>query len=191
MKIKNSFKKIQKVLTSRKGITPIISVILLLMMTIAIAGLAFTFLNRIQGDIENQTTANVQDFLGDTASGLRIDGVTLSECEPTGGPFTEASLTVFFRNTGTNTANNIRLFVDEVFITGALKTSLDPGDSFDFTGDATVGTISAFEITTLQCQENNFEGETVTIRLTSDEGIFESSFTLNCLNEVLVNICGT
>ena len=85
-----------------KGITPVIAVILLLLVTIAIVGFAFGFFQRIFGlsgaGVENQTTSVIQR----TAQTINIDNVGA------------AKNNVTIRNTGTvdiNANTEINVFV--------------------------------------------------------------------------------
>jgi flagellin-like protein len=76
----------------KKGITPIIAIILLLMMTVAVAGAAFFWLSRIQ----NQLQGGVESFQGtmmtQVASKLDVVGADYDN--------NTAHLTLFFQNTG-------------------------------------------------------------------------------------------
>jgi flagellin-like protein len=76
---------------SQKGITPIIAIILLLMMTVAVAGAAFFWLSRIQ----NQLQGGVESFQGTmmTQIASKVD-VLDADYIDTG------NLTIFFQNNG-------------------------------------------------------------------------------------------
>jgi len=75
-----------------KGITPIIAIILLLMMTVAVAGAAFFWLSRIQ----NQLQGGVESYQSTifTSMSSRIDVLTVDYND------THSNLTIIFQNTG-------------------------------------------------------------------------------------------
>jgi flagellin-like protein len=77
---------------NQKGITPIIAIILLLMMTVAVAGAAFFWLSRIQ----NQLQGGVESYQGTifTQMASSIDVVDADYNN------SNTYLTMFFRNTG-------------------------------------------------------------------------------------------
>lgn len=79
---------------SKKGISPIIAVILLLMMTVAVAGAAFFWLSRIQGQLQG----GVESFQGRVFENIatKVDVID-ADYLLSGG--TE-NLTIFFHNTG-------------------------------------------------------------------------------------------
>src|SRR3989344_69148 len=106
-----------------KGITPIIAVILLLMMTIAIAGLAYTWLQRtqvaIQSGVENTTTT----LLGGLKVNLKVEGYNTT-CTAASSV---VSVRVYGRNAGTEPAKNLQLYVADGLLSGASNTTLNPG----------------------------------------------------------------
>ncbi len=79
------------IISGQKGITPIIAIILLLMMTVAVAGAAFFWLSRIQ----NQLQGGVESFQGTlmTQIASKVDVVDADYNNNT-------NLTIFFQNTG-------------------------------------------------------------------------------------------
>ncbi len=76
----------------KRGITPIIAIILLLMMTVAVAGAAFFWLSRIQ----NQLQGGVESYQGTifTQMSSRVDVVATDYNAP------DKNLTIIFQNTG-------------------------------------------------------------------------------------------
>jgi len=76
----------------KKGITPIIAIILLLMMTVAVAGAAFFWLSRIQ----NQLQGGVESYQG-TIFTQMSSAVNVVDADYDSG---DANLTIFFQNTG-------------------------------------------------------------------------------------------
>lgn len=75
---------------SQKGITPIIAIILLLMMTVAVAGAAFFWLSRIQ----NQLQGGVESYQGTMMTQIS------SKVDVVDAAFSNNNLTIFFQNTG-------------------------------------------------------------------------------------------
>jgi len=80
------------IINGKKGITPIIAIILLLMMTVAVAGAAFFWLSRIQ----NQLQGGVESFQGTmmTQIASKVDVIDADYSD------TPGNLTIFFQNTG-------------------------------------------------------------------------------------------
>ena len=79
---------------NKKAISPIIAVILLLMMTVAVAGAAFFWLSRIQGQLQGGTESfqgRVFEIIASKVDVLDADYQLVSGTE---------NLTVFFHNTG-------------------------------------------------------------------------------------------
>lgn len=76
----------------KKGITPIIAIILLLMMTVAVAGAAFFWLSRIQ----NQLQGGVESFQGTMMTQI-ASKVDVIDADYDAG---DNNLTIFFQNTG-------------------------------------------------------------------------------------------
>ncbi|MFH1424953.1 MAG: archaellin/type IV pilin N-terminal domain-containing protein [archaeon] len=112
-------------LGNRRGITPIISVILLLMMTIAIAGLAYTWLQGLQTTIEESTENTTTRMLGEMNVELRLDGASGSPISGSG----YCNATVYVRNKGTERADNLQLYVNDLMVVGGNITSLSPGST--------------------------------------------------------------
>jgi flagellin-like protein len=154
-------------ISNRKGITPIISVILLLMMTIAIAGLAYTWLQRMQASVTNQTEESATRMLQGLNTQIRVDGVSLINC--TGS---DANVSIYFRNTGVNTANNLQLYISDQFISEANMTELDPGVSGNFSYEW----VPALE----DVPKNQWNDTYKAVKIASDEGVFESNWKFIC-----------
>ena len=81
-------------INSKKGITPIIAIILLLMMTVAVAGAAFFWLSRIQ----NQLQGGVESFQGTilTQVASSVDVVDVGYINASG----DQNMTIYLQNTG-------------------------------------------------------------------------------------------
>ena len=146
-----------------KGITPIIAVILLLMMTIAIAGLAYTWLQRtqvaIQSGVENTTTT----LLGGLKVNLKVEGYNTT-CTAASSV---VSVRVYGRNAGTEPAKNLQLYVADGLLSGASNTTLNPGVTTSWlaaSGEA--------------C--STWINKTRVVKISSDETSAEKSFTFTC-----------
>src|SRR3990167_8221256 len=119
-----------------KGITPIIAVILLLMMTIAIAGLAYTWLQRTQATIQTSTENTTLTLLAGLKVNLKVEGYN-STCVMGGlagvpvandRPNPNVSIRIYGRNAGTEPAHNVLLYVDDSLLPNVtLNSSLNPG----------------------------------------------------------------
>ena len=95
-------------MNKRKGITPIIAIVLLLMMTVAAGGFAWTFIQSTIDDAQETTAKNMEDM--NTRKVLRViqgqcTGGAGTNCEdtvllpyPTPGDGTEITLSI--KNTG-------------------------------------------------------------------------------------------
>jgi flagellin-like protein len=81
-----------KHLRGKKGITPIIATILLLMMTVAVAGAAFFWLTRIQGQLQGGTESYQGRIFQTMASSVDVVDANYDHDDKT--------LTLFFHNTG-------------------------------------------------------------------------------------------
>ena len=148
---------------NRKGITPIISVILLLMMTIAIAGLAYTWLQRMQTTVQTSSENVSDDLLAGFKVRLDINGYS-ANC--TGGSTDKVNLTVYVKNSGTKDANHIQLYVNDAMQAGANQTVLATGND------------TTFNLTNVLC--SSFINETKIFKVTSDETVSETSFFVRC-----------
>jgi len=58
--------------SKRKGITPVIAIVLLLMMTVAAAGMAYVWIMGLQEDIQEQSNEGVEKQQRDTAAAISI-----------------------------------------------------------------------------------------------------------------------
>ena len=152
-------------ISNRKGITPIISVILLLMMTIAIAGLAYTWLQRMQTSVTNQTEASTTRMLQGMNIQLRVDSVQLWNCSGD-----DANATIYFRNTGGTAANNLQLYVGGKYIVGGNMTKMDAGASENFSYEWVPG------LEDVKDWNNTYRA----VKIASDEGVFESNWKFIC-----------
>jgi len=78
---------------SKKGITPIIAVILLLMMTVAAAGASFYWLIKIQGEMQGGTEQYQEKTFERMASNVNWQGADFNS--------TNEQLTLYLQNVGT------------------------------------------------------------------------------------------
>jgi flagellin-like protein len=108
---------------NRKGITPIISVILLLMMVIAIAGIAYTWLQGMQESIQTSTENTSTELLRAMNVNLRMEGYTYN-CSGSA-----SNVSFFVRNAGSETAHNLNLYVEDEYKPQSAVSSLAGGTS--------------------------------------------------------------
>lgn len=98
-----------------KGLTPVIGIILLLMITISIVGFAFVWFTRVTGIVTNQTGAAIDQQQQQMVQTVQIDSID------------DANDRVHVRNTG---SVNIGANTIAVYINNALRTctswSVDP-----------------------------------------------------------------
>jgi flagellin-like protein len=78
-----------------KGITPIIAIILLLMMTVAIAGSAFFWTSRIQNQMQGGVESYQNTLLTQMASSVKVFDADCSDSDCN-------NLTIFFQNIGSS-----------------------------------------------------------------------------------------
>lgn len=79
---------------SRPGITPVVSIVLLLMMTVALAGAAFNWLDTIQQDFQNQAKQQLE-------TSMDVRGLQCVH-DPDGNPSTDDDeIVLALKNTGT------------------------------------------------------------------------------------------
>src|SRR3989338_7036496 len=154
---------------NRKGITPIIAVILLLMMTIAIAGLAYTWLQRTQTTIQTSTENTTSTLLSGLKVNLKVDGYNIT-CTQTNGKH----IRIYGRNAGTEQAKNLQLYVDDALVSGASNASLNSGVSTTWL----LTNQSSGSGGSQACAD--WINRTRTIKLSSDEATAEKSFTFLC-----------
>lgn len=150
-------------LRNRKGITPIISVVLLLMMTIAIAGLAYTWLQRMEATVQSETENTTQELLGGLKASLSVEGYR-AVCYSSNSA---VEINFFVRNSGTKKVSNLRLYIDDSLTNLTNYTSLPPGNTTNF---ALEGNQSC----------DNWINQTKTIKVTSDKVSTETLFEIKC-----------
>ena len=96
----------------RKGITPVIAIVLLLMMTVAAAGMAYVWIMSIQGDIAQDTAEDLADIQDEKNTRLEI--VTVRNDS-------NGKIELTFKNAGSyvfsaSNAEQIKLYIDGVSI---------------------------------------------------------------------------
>ena len=148
---------------STKGISPIIAIVLLLMMTIAIGGLAYTFIQRFQSNLATSTENQSATTSKQLKVALSIDGYNTT-C---GAASSWLYVRVNVRNAGTEQAKNLQLLVDDQVIMGASNKTLDSGN----------GTTYLLP-TNESCAQ--WVNRTKKFSLQSDQGMTERSFTIGC-----------
>jgi len=80
---------------AKKGISPIIAIILLLMMTVAVAGAAFFWLTRIQNELQGGTSAATTRTFTQLATSIDVIDADYNLVSAT-----QENLSIFFHNTG-------------------------------------------------------------------------------------------
>lgn len=113
----------------RKGLTPIIAVVLLLLMTVAAAGLAYQFVTGTQSDVQEKVKSNVDSQLSASDYAFIIENV--------GKSGTGHAITI--RNTGKAaiTASDLSLYIDGASVAHGLTGSIAAGST---TTTAALGT---------------------------------------------------
>ncbi|HIJ99252.1 TPA: hypothetical protein H1011_00300 [archaeon] len=154
-----------KFFSSKKGITPIISVILLLMMTIAIAGLAYTFLQRMQGTIQTSSENTSLELLGGLNVQLKVEGF-VANCSASTD---KVNITIYIRNAGTEQAEKLQLFVDDALQSGMANDTLAAG---------TVTSYSGGVLDDVSCSE--WVNKTKEVRISSRETSAEKLIKFTC-----------
>ena len=154
---------------NRRGITPIIAIILLLMMTIAIAGIAYTWLQGMQMSIQTSTENTSNTLLEEMNVMLYLDGIT-TECS---AGATQNNTTIYVRNKGTANAKNINLYVNNVLANNGtipLIANLTAGAMFTVNG-------SSAGISQLR---NIAQKSNPLIKAVSDQSVTEAIFKISC-----------
>ena len=103
----------------RKGITPIIAIVLLLMMTVAAFGMTFVWVQKTQGEIQDGVSDEVTNMMGKNAAQFSIESVYN---DSTGG-----LIAVIIRNSGTysfSDGSQFKIYVDGLPTTHDNKRSI-------------------------------------------------------------------
>ncbi|VVB60808.1 Concanavalin A-like lectin/glucanases superfamily protein [uncultured archaeon] len=98
----------------RKAISAVVAIVLLLMMTVAAAGIAYVWTSRIQKGVQDTGTTQTQEIQAQVSSCMSVDGV--------------AGRTVYLRNCGTGTisGNTLLVYIDGLPANGTLAASISP-----------------------------------------------------------------
>jgi len=153
-----------KIMKNNRAITPIISIVLLLMMTIAIAGLGYSWLQRMQVTIQTSSENTSTRLLEDMNVELIIVGYNL-ECNRSFN--NDTNLTFFLRNAGTDGSRNLQLFVDDVYQAGKSTSALAQGGKLNLTYSASEN-----------CSD--WENSTKKVSIVSDEVVMEKTIKFKC-----------
>ena len=103
----------------RKGITPIIAIVLLLMMTVAAFGMTFVWVQKTQGEIQDGVSDEVTNMMGKNAAQFSIESVYN---DSTGG-----LIAVIIRNSGTYSFSDGSQF--KIYVDGLPTTHDNPAGS--------------------------------------------------------------
>jgi len=140
----------------RSAVTPVISVTLLIFITLVAGVGAYAWFNTIQSDLQESTTAGVENFPGSDCSQLNLiamrgDGIVVS-------------------NTGCDTIGTINIFIDGVLTTYDLNEPLEPGQASTISYTA----LEAYQAHTVQVTLNN--GKTASKTIPKEQATTESGF---------------
>ncbi|HLD85699.1 MAG TPA: archaellin/type IV pilin N-terminal domain-containing protein [archaeon] len=122
-----------------KGITPVIAIILLLMITIAMVGFAFVWFTQVAQTASNATQTQMDVQQRQFGTSVRIDNID------------KTSGSVIVRNTGTYelSATETKVFVNgTIEVTGCPSGSVAPGAVFNCT-DAKITGCGSIRISTI------------------------------------------
>ncbi len=147
--------------TKRKGITPIIAIVLLLMMTVAAFGLTFVWVQSTQQDLMKKT--------GDEITGVTDKASAQIAIESIYNDTASGNITITLRNTGRYNFEDTADFT--IYLDGKLQTS-------DITGDFAPDTIKTTIITTADKDWRILETGTHLIKVVSSKQA-ESTSTCN------------
>lgn len=87
--------------TKRKGITPIIAIVLLLMMTVAAFGLTFMWVQETQSEIQNSISRDITDVTDKNSAQFNIESIFNN---------TDGNVSIVLRNTGRYSFNDLSDF---------------------------------------------------------------------------------
>jgi len=131
-----------------KGITPVIAIILLLMITIALIGFAFVWFTSISATLTNQTSQQLTEQQRKMMTAAKIDNMLVDQ--PAG------SNILYIRNTGTVKLlkSETKVYVNDSIEIDCPSSDIDPGDvdaCTPTTGDqnAILGGCGTIKITTI------------------------------------------
>ncbi len=101
----------------KKGITPIIAIVLLLMMTVAAFGLTFVWVQSTQGDIQESISGDIQDIQAKVSSCMSIDAINFNK--------------VYLRNCGEGALANstLKIYVNGIPANYTLNGDIKEGKS--------------------------------------------------------------
>lgn len=132
-------------------------------MTIAIAGLAYVWLQRTQTTIQSSTENTTSTLLGGLKVNLKVEGYNTT-CTNSGST---VAVRLYGRNAGTEAAKNIQLYAGDGLIIGASNATLNPGVT-------TTWLVASSD----SC--STWINKTRVIKISSDETAAEKSFTFGC-----------
>jgi len=148
---------------NKRAVAPIISIILLLMITLTIVGLAYTWLQRMQGTVQTTSENSSSRTMSGMQASINIDGYDF-----TCAAGLLSALTLYARNSGTQNANNLEVYIDDVYQAWS-TTELAAGAKHNFSSG-----------TTQNC--SNFENVSRTVSIIYDEGRVDRSIKFMCTN---------
>ena len=96
----------------RKGITPIIAIVLLLMMTVAAFGLTFVWVQETQSEIQESISQDITDITDKNSATFNIESIYNT---------TAGKIEIILRNTGRYTFKDLGAF--SIYVDGQFKTT--------------------------------------------------------------------
>ncbi len=122
----------------RKGITPVLSVVLLLMMTVAAFSLTYFWISGTQEDIQKEVGATISDSLAKSQGAIKIESIFNSS----------GKIGVIVRNTGKSTYSNEDMSSTNIKISFYVDGIPVPATNIEFLegGDTTLAPKSTFKI---------------------------------------------
>lgn len=123
---------------NRKGITPVIAIVLLLMMTVAAAGLAYSWIMSMQETAQAGISEDISARMETMRAGITIISVWQTGATP------DTGISMAIKNSGSSTFQDAEIDDFQVFVDGKPPTTggcladsdIGPGKTFTCTHDA-------------------------------------------------------
>ena len=103
-------------MSKRKGVEGIIAVVLLLMITVAVAGAAFMWLTKMQREIQDDVNKQQQEMMDKARAGLTITSVWK--------PTTSGNIKILLRNSGRYSFSDDEIDKIEIYWNGKYRDTL-------------------------------------------------------------------
>ena len=112
----------------RKGLTAVVAIVLLLMMTVGAAGLAYLRVSTLQNNVQDTAGSNVKQISDESGARIIIDSIWNSTADSDGGVAGDCAggcIAFNLRNTGSYTFDEGKM----MFYVG--NTAFDPNNAYD------------------------------------------------------------